>query len=1007
MIQNGEIILDFYHQSFGVVKTPVSPTLNPSPAFVFSGTQFFVALVAGVLMAFAFQFLLTNLTLATDISTESSPLETKAESWGKKVREIESKVGIWALITVNLALFCACFLAVKLTLINNIGLGAITGVVIWSAFFLILLWLSSKTVNSLLSSVVNTASSSFQGISQIAITALGGKAVNAEVVNTVEESIASVRRELSSAIDPVTFREQVQDYINQLQPPQLDLQKIAPDFQKILSNTNLDFLSDPNHLKNIDRQFFVDLVSNNTNFSEQEINQIANQLETAWQKVREQDHAKLSERLEKFIEKIPAQISSDSEPQKEQSSNLGKQALQYGIASLFSKILDDDNLSELELGKHLKNLPKELSHIFGQNDSENTIKSDVKDYLLHSKSWHLNRETLKQEFRDVIYDPEANPGLVRQQLESVNRDFFEEILKQRKEFSSDKINEITDQLTGIRQEIFEQVKNAETETQNNTLREKLEKYLGSIDQNLNPEEIENNLKSLLQDPEAEFNQLCDRLSQFDRDPLKQMLSQTGQNLNDEQINTIVNQFEKVRDSVLSEAKDAQEQAKSKAQEWGNQIESYLKNTNKEELNPENIQADLEKLVNEPQQGAKALKNRLSQFDRDTLVKLLSQREDLSEEDINRFVDRFLEMRDNIFNAPSKLAGKAKDEYEQVKQKIADYLRNTNLEELNPEGIKQDLGQLFEQPQEGAKALKNRLSQVDRETLVKLLSQREDLSEEQINETVDQIQDVINNIVKAPRRLAKRTTKKVENWQSQLEDYLRKTDQEELNPQGIKRDLKLLIEQPGSGFEKISDRLAKFDRDTLVSILSQREDISSEQVNEIINNIESVRDQIREQAQKAQDKAQAAIDRVFDQIRQYLNNMERPELNYEGIKRDLQKLLEDPQAGLEQLRDRLSQFDRDTLVALFSANPALSQKDADHLISQIEQVRDRVLTRAERLQEQAQHKIEQIQQKASQQIKETRKVTATAAWWLFGTALTSVGIAALAGVVAVRGLDLFS
>ncbi|MEQ8998148.1 MAG: hypothetical protein RID53_16770 [Coleofasciculus sp. B1-GNL1-01] len=41
------------------------------------------------------------------------------------------------------------------------------------------------------------------------------------------------------------------------------------------------------------------------------------------------------------------------------------------------------------------------------------------------------------------------------------------------------------------------------------------------------------------------------------------------------------------------------------------------------------------------------------------------------------------------------------------------------------------------------------------------------------------------------------------------------------------------------------------------------------------------------------------------------------------------------------------------------------------------------------------------------MQETRKAAATAAWWLFGTALTSVAVAAFAGMLAVGGLAMFS
>jgi uncharacterized protein Yka (UPF0111/DUF47 family) len=264
-----------------------------------------------------------------------------------------------------------------------------------------------------------------------------------------------------------------------------------------------------------------------------------------------------------------------------------------------------------------------------------------------------------------------------------------------------------------------------------------------------------------------------------------------------------------------------------------------------------------------------------------------------------------------------VADKAKEQYEEVTGKIGEYLRNTNLEELDPEGINRDLTKLFENPKEGALALRERLSQVDRETLVKLLSQREDLSEEQINRTIDRVQDSIRTIVKSPRRLASRAQKTVKDFQGSLENYLRNTDKEELNPDGIKRDLQLLFNEPGTGIQSLGDRLKHFDRGTLVALLSQREDISEEEANQIADRIESVRNEFVEQIQMVQDKFQSAIDGIFAKIRDYLNSLDRPELNYESIKRDIRKVFDDPQAGFDAIKERLGEFDRGTLVAVIS------------------------------------------------------------------------------------------
>lgn len=1035
MFQNLEMMLGLYSTHFWLAKVrvpapPTTPTPINSPpvtTLAFPVPQFFVALLAGVVIAFAFQFLLTNFTLAAGISSGANPLEAEAgETWGGKLQEVESKVGFWTLITVNIALFIACFLAIKLTLINNISFAAITSIVIWSIFFLLLLWLSSKAIGSVVSSVVETASSGMQGIGAIATTALSGSAVNARVVNTVEESIGAVRRELSSAIDPTIVKDTVQDYLGNLKPSQLNLSEIQEDFQNLLKNSDLQSIS-PDNLKNIDRQTFVNLVSSRTDFSKQDINQIADQLETVWQEVigQQQQNSLLPELLNFLQQASPNELKSDQLNQKlnqllEENNNQSTfttQAMQVGLAKLIDTVLKRADLSDVDGQKiieqlqHLKNQgidqAKQLTQSMSTSSS-NPIKADVEEYLLNSQPWHLNRETIKQEFREVIYDPDAAPSLVRGQLEQLNRDDLVNILNQRDEFSSEQVNEIIDSLESIRQEVLSQVGNAESEEKSQELRSRVENYLRSTGkEELNPEQIESNFKTLLEDPEAGVEELQNRLAQFDRDSLKQLLSQTREDLNEEESGQILDQLLSTRDRVTSEAQELQEKAQSQAEELGQKVESYLRDTKKEELNPDGIKEDLKTLQDKPQAGIKALQQRLSQLDRDTVVKLLSERGDLNEEEINQFIDRFEEIRDNLLHAPQMLAGKAQEQYEEVTNKIADYLRSTNLEELDPDSIQKDLQQLFDDPQQGAKALRERFSQMDRETLTKLLSQREDLSEEQVNQYIDRVEKAIQSIVKAPRRLANRTQKQIQDWQSSFENYLRSTNKEELNPEGIKRDLQTLLKEPGTGLSNFSDRLSQIDRDTVVALLSQREDISEEEANEIVERIDSVRNQLLEQFQAIQQQAQSVIEGTFENIRNYLNSLDRPELNYDEIKQDLEKLFADPEAGVEALRDRISQFDRETLVAVLSSREDISEQDVNRIIDQVESVRDRFLNRLERIQQKTQARIDEIKHNAQQQVIQARKATATAAWWLFGTALTSAGIAVLAGVMAIRGLTIFN
>ena len=557
----------------------------------------------------------------------------------------------------------------------------------------------------------------------------------------------------------------------------------------------------------------------------------------------------------------------------------------------------------------------------------NTIKVDVEDYILNSFPWHFNCITVEDEFREVIYDSNANPGNVRHNLEAINQDYFTNLLKQRGDLSENRVREISQQLENIRQEVLPIVQQAQKQEKSQQLRSQIEDYLRNANkEELNPEGVERNFSMMLEDSEVGFEELQERLSKFNRDTFFPLLQQRH-DISEQEVNNIIGQLESSRDQIIDQARQSQEQAGQKANELRGRVEDYLRNTHKEELNPESIKRDFQVLLADPQAGINLLRSRLSQFDRDTLVQLLSQRQDLSESEINQTLDSLEKVKDNILQAPQQVTEKAQEQYAQTTTAIAEYLRNTNLAELNPEGIQRDLQQLLHDPKEGALALGNRLSQFDRETLVKLLAGRDDLSEEQVNQIIDSVQQAIANIIKAPQRLAQRTTKQVLDFEANLENYLRNTNKEELNPEGIKRDLQLLLSSPRESFGSLSDRISKFDRSTLVALLSQREDISEAEANKIVDQIESVRNSIVEQFEQIQQKMRSLVDSVFGRVRDYLNSLDRPELSYEGIQHDFAKIFDDPQAGFEALRDRLSQFDRDTLVALLSSRPDISTEPA--------------------------------------------------------------------------------
>ena len=1004
-------------------------------SFVFNGPQFFAALIAGVVLAFALQLLFTNLGIAAGISmagnsSSSSSHDNNSGGFGSTVKKVGMAVGLGTLISVSLALFIASFLAVKLGLFVAPLSGAIVGLVVWATFFALMMFFSSRAIGSLLGSVVSTASSGMQSILGTATAAIGAGAASKQVVNTAEAAAAAVRKELGMAIDPVSMRENVEDFLQTVTPAGIDVDRVARDFESLLDDENLQEIVDSDSVRNIDRNTFIQLISDRSDISQKDAERIAAKMESVWHKTTSKfkpsgnpvsDFAQYLKSSTKeqltgtdFGTKLDSVVSQIGSNNSSSSTNPAvKAAISFGASSLANIVMGRTDLSDFDVDKIVEQLKsagaklgeqtEQVAYRAGIKDNPpTTVKKDIDNYLTNAYPWQLKQNNLDREFRNLIYDPAADPQAVANELRGISRADFVEVLKQKGLLSQRQIRSIANILDAIRLEVIATAEAAQAREKSIELMAEVEQYLTTVPRdNLNPEKIQLEFKPILEDFDATSEQLSTRLAVLDRPTLERMLELRG-DLNEFEISAIAGELEIARDRVLEENQQDVAKAKVVADRQWQQVQSYLRDTGKGELNPDGIKRELELLLKDPQAGSSALRSRLANFDRDTLVQLLSQRQDLDESQIEDALDAVESSWLKISNVPQKLVGKAQEQYDLATSEIASYLRRTGKPELNPRGIERDLTLLFNNPKLGSKAIRQRIAAMDRDTLVQLLAQRQDLNESDIERVIDDVRSTLKTIAKAPRRAAIRTQEKAQDFKSSVADYLRSTDKAELSPTGIKRDVELLLNDPRAGAESLKDRLASFDRSTLTALLTQREDISKADVDKVVDQILEVRDSVMSQLQVIQSKVQSVIDRLLAKIKAYLDSLDRPELAYAGIKRDINVLFDDPQAGFTALKDRFSSVDRDTMVAVMSSRKDVSEADANRIITQIERTRDRTLQRAERLQTETMMRVEAAKKQAAQQVEDTRKAAATASWWLFLTGLVSAIASAAAGALGVVG-----
>ena len=1009
-------------------------------SFVFNGPQFFAALIAGVVLAFAFQLLFTNLGIAAGISMAGGSSSSSSSSHdrhshdhsggiGSTIQKVGMAVGLGTLISVSLSLFIASLLAVKLGLFVAPLSGAIVGLVIWAAFFALMMFFSSRAVGSLLGSVVNTATSGIQSILGTATAAIGAGAASKQVVNTAEAAAAAVRKELGMAIDPVSMRENVEDMLHSIKPASFDLDRIAHDFEKLLDSENLQEVVDSGSLSNIDRQTFIDLISDRSDISQADAERIADKMNSVWSQTTSKlapssnpissfaNYLKTATKEQltgtDFGSQLNSVVSQVSNSNSSSSNPAVKAAISFGASSLANIIMGRTDLSDFDVdnivgqlksaGEQLGEKTTEVADRAGIIDTpDTTVKRDIRHYLENAYPWQLRQENLDREFRNLIYDPAADPQAVATELRQIGRPFFVEILKQKGLLSQAQIRSTANLLDAIRLEVIATAEAAQMREKSIELMAEVENYLTTTPkENLTAEKIQLEFKPIIEDFDVTYEELSTRLAVLDRPTLERMLELRG-DMEQIEASAIAGELEIAIEQVLDANRQNVSKVKATADRQWLQLQSYLRDTGKGELNPDGIKREMELLLRDPQAGGSALKARLSNFDRDTIVQLLSQRQDMSESQIEDTIDAIEDTWMKVTNVPQKLAGMAQSQYDDATSAISDYLRQTGKPELNPRGIEQDLTLLFNNPKLGTKAVRQRIAAMDRDTLVQLLAQRRDLSEEDVNRVINDVQSTLKKIAKAPRRAAIRTQEKVQDFQSSIAEYLRSTDKAELSPTGIKRDVELLLNDPRAGAESLKERLASFDRSTLVALLTQRKDISEGDVNKVVDQIIEVRDGVMSQLQMVQDKLQSVVDRLLGKIKAYLNSLDRPELAYAGIKRDINVLFHDPQAGFTALKDRFSAVDRDTLVAVMSSRKDISKADAERIINKIEQTRDRALQRAEQIQTETAMRLESAKRQAAQQVEDTRKAAATASWWLFLTASVSAIASAVAGSLGVVG-----
>jgi hypothetical protein len=383
-------------------------------------------------------------------------------------------------------------------------------------------------------------------------------------------------------------------------------------------------------------------------------------------------------------------------------------------------------------------------------------------------------------------------------------------------------------------------------------------------------------------------------------------------------------------------------------------------------------------------------------------------------------------QDRVVDTAEKIVERARQEFfgdvdfEDIKDQIGKYVDKLSAPKFEPADFRREIARLLDDVELRA-VVSHEGPFFDIDVVAADLETRGGMTKEKARDLAGKVQEAFSKIreeassdksrtekvADAAMRVAGVSSEDARGYRQKVEDYLRRTGKEELNPEGIKRDIEQLFTDPQGGMTALRERVSQVDKTTITALLAQRQDMTREEAERIAEQIDNAVHTLISGSQAGTGAVQTALknvqDRILGKVRTYLNSLNEPELRYEDVARDMRKLFYDPKAGAESLLNRLKSLDRDSLKSIIaSSRKDMSEEDAERLLNRIENARDNVIERAQRMREEVAYRMEQAKDEAMRQADETRKTAAVAAWWAFGTALVSGIAAALGGMLATGG-----
>lgn len=484
--------------------------------------SFFITIFAGVILALAFQFILTAISVAGGVTAigdvKKNYVKSKVEPGDSKVSEeyefdqdyssgtsmgvkITTVFGIWSVLTTCLALFGATALALNLNVIESEWINITTSLVIWGLFFLILFYLEAKIARTLIGNLISAATTGLRSSANM-IGSLLAPSPESKIENVVGNTLDRIRKEFDSGLNTDKLSDVLDNFLTRVD------NKI-PDYENLKSD-----------LEGIAKK------SGNKNTAGK------------WMAVQQ------------VLTKLISENSKSGDSQRQEKA----QKLQGILDTVVSKYNSSPGKIE-----GIKNVIEEFTPIERQEIDQKI--EQAKQYLKSSNSEGLSLEHLQAKFKEILNDPKVVTSMLSDNFKDLDRGKIIDILNNNTNLDKKELNDYADRISNTVQRVTKEF----DKDNDDRLIKRMEMRVADFFNATGREELdysllESDVKRIMDNPKDSLDIVKKRFATFDSDTLRAVVT-NNKYIKGEQIDSIVNTLEKSKKNVMDKVSQIETTAK--------------------------------------------------------------------------------------------------------------------------------------------------------------------------------------------------------------------------------------------------------------------------------------------------------------------------------------------------------------------------------------------------------------------------------------------------------------